>query len=106
MYMNRAPYMNSVTFRTILVLWLFLSVLVSISDPTDLSDQSVPAFLEYVLDLRVAETNFKDLSLGVLLAAVLMSVAADGILRNRRPCIVVLQSSSPPRYQLLSTYRI
>jgi hypothetical protein len=107
-YMNRAPYMNSVTFRTILVLWLFLSVLVSISDPTDLdlTDHAVPAVLEYVLDLRVGETKFKDLSLDVFLTAVSMPVAADGILRNRRPCIVVLQSSAPPRYQLLSTYRI
>lgn len=105
-YMNRAPYMNSVTFRTILVLWLFLSVLVSISDPTDLTDQTVPAVLEYILDLRVGETKFKDLSLDVFITAVSMSVAANGILRNSCPYIVVLQSSSPPRYQLLSTYRI
>jgi len=104
--MNRAPYMNSVTFRTILVLWLFLSVLVSISDPTDLTDQTVPAVLEYILDLRVGETKFKDLSLDVFITAVSMSVAANGILRNSCPYIVVLQSSSPPRYQLLSTYRI
>jgi hypothetical protein len=98
--------MNSTTFRTILVLWLFLSVLVSISDPTDLTDHSVPAVLEYVLDLRVGETKFKDLSLDMLLTAISMSVAADGNLRNSCPYNVVFQSSSPPRYQLLSTYRI
>ncbi len=98
--------MNSTTFRTILVLWLFLSVLVSISDPTDLTEQGVPAVLEDVLDLRVGETKFKDLSLDVLITAVSMSGVANGILRDRRPSIVALQSSSPPRYQLLSTYRI
>jgi len=98
--------MNSTTFRTILVLWLFLSVLVSISDPTDLTEQGVPAVLEDVLDLRVGETKFKDLSLDVLITAVSMSGVVNGILRDRRPSIVALQSSAPPRYQLLSTYRI
>ena len=98
--------MNSITFRTILVLWLFLSVTVSISDPADLTDHSVPGVIEYALDLKLGETKFKDLSHDVLITAISMSVSADGILRNRRPYIVALQSSSPPRYQLLSTYRI
>ena len=54
---SRIACMNNVTFRTILILWLFLSGLVSLSDPTDLVSQAVPAVLEYTEAMKAFIKN-------------------------------------------------
>ncbi|TLY38742.1 MAG: hypothetical protein E6K60_00130 [Nitrospirae bacterium] len=97
--------MDNTSFRIALVLWLFFSVLVSISDPTDLTGQAVPAVLEYVEDLKIGDAKFKDLSIDVLLSSFSISVATGTALSKSRPYLV-LRSSAPDRYMLLSTYRI
>ena len=97
--------MNSTTFRTILVLWLFLSGLVSMSDPTDLNYQTAPSVLEYAEDVDVGETKLKGLSIEAPINTFVICVTTGKVLRHS-PAHIALQSSSPDRYQLLSTYRI
>jgi len=97
--------MNNTTFRTILILWLFLSGLVSLSDPTDLISQAVPAVFECAAVGDVVETRSKGLSMDAPSNTFTPWVPIDETLRHSLSRIV-LQLSSPDRYQLLSTYRI
>jgi hypothetical protein len=97
--------MKHPTFRAILVLSLFVSGLLSISDVNDLTNVTVPAVLEYVEDLDIGETKFKALPVDALLNTFLIPMTADATLRHSLPYIV-LQSSSPDRHQLISIYRI
>jgi hypothetical protein len=97
--------MKHPTFRAIFVLVIFVSGLLSLSDVNDLTSVTVPAVLEYVEDLDIGETKFKDLPVDMLVNIFFISVAADAILHRSLPHIV-LQSSTLDRYQLLSTYRI
>jgi hypothetical protein len=97
--------MNNTTFRTILILWLFLSGLVSLSDPTDLINQTVPAVFEYAAVGAVGETKFKVFSMNAPINIFVLRAPADETLRHSLSRIAP-QSSSPDRYQLLSTYRI
>lgn len=102
--------LNNTTFRAILILWLFLSGLVSLSDPTDLINQTVPAVFEYAAVEDVDETKFKVFSMDAHSNIFVFWAPADETLRHSLSRIslsrIVLQSSSPDRYQLLSTYRI
>jgi hypothetical protein len=84
---------------------LFVSGCLSISDVNDLTSVTVPAVLEYIEDLDIGETKFKALPVDVLVNTFFIPIAADATLHRSLPYIV-LQSSSPDRHQLLSTYRI
>ena len=75
------------------------------SDPTDLNYQSAPAVLEYAEDVDVGETKLKGLSIDTLINTFVICVTTGKALRHS-PLHIALQSSSPHRYQLLSTYRI
>ncbi len=98
--------MNSTTFRTVLVLWLFLSGLVSMSDPTDLNYQAAPSVLEYAEDVDVGETKLKGLSINAPINTTFVICVTTGKALRDSPLHIALQSSSLDRYQLLSTYRI
>jgi hypothetical protein len=97
--------MKNPTFRAIFVLLIFVSGLLSLSDVNDLTSVTVPAVLEYVEDLDIGESKFKALPVDMLVNFSFIPMAADAILDRSLPYIV-LQSSSPDRYQLLSIYRI
>jgi hypothetical protein len=96
--------MNSPRFRVFLVLWLFFSVLVSISDPTDLTPKTASAVLEAVDELKLEEPKLKDLGVDTLVGTFSIFIATEQPITHE--LWVRLTFSAPPRYQLLSTYRI
>ena len=100
--------MNSPRFRVFLVLWLFFSVLVSISDPTDLTNKTATAVIEDVDVLNLEEAKFKDHGVGTLVGTLVGTFSI--FIVTEQPITDQLWArltfSAPPRYQLLSTYRI
>ncbi len=98
--------MKSTHFRTILVLWLFLCGLVSLSDPTDLARLADTAVIEYTQGVDVGETKLKDFSANVLASTLSMLLSVDMVLPIPLAQTFHHSPSSLDRYQLLSTYRI
>ena len=96
--------MNSPRFRVFLVLWLFFSVLVSISDPTDLTYKTASAVLECDDELKLEETKLKDLGVDTLVGTFSIFIVTEQPIADQ--AWVRVRFSAPPRYQLLSTYRI